>query len=804
MSFIQGIGRNGANIFIVDDSATQDDVNSGYAISGAGEKTLRSMFRNHGVNLDETYRTLLIKERLDYNGNIKKRFKEAVETSTNRITEKTGKTPGNILLDELISVKPNIIVPLGELSFNSLTGQRSIYKYRGSILPIRQDIQSHFTDKAIKVIPTFGPQILNENYTARAYVNIDIGKAAKYQKETEQINPDGRLWVIKNALEFSNFLSRVKWDNNYCVFDIETTFGIPTCISFCFDGVESVCIPLLTQEIDEANKVLIWQLVAKILKSNIGKVNQNIKYDVSILERFGFKVNNIIGDTVLRSGLIYPELPKNLGFLTSIYTEMPYHKDEGRDQPDKNKLYLYCAKDSLATRRIYEAQKEELQELNLEFIYEKRIMPLFFIYKEMDENGILVDDNQRLKLKLKYEFLLEINTTVLKKLLSKEFNPRSPKQCGIVVYEELGYPIRKKDANYKTDEDTLEELLLLSECKYTEGPEILRLIILCRKIAKLLEYIDTPLHLDNRLRGSFNLAGTETGRTNCSKSLDSIIVDNNGKYELTQVGRSLQTITKHGFRSGDEFYGNDLRSMYVPSPGYIFVEADLSQAEARVDAVLAMNWDLLSRFDIPPGVHKFTAGLVLGKDPFSIQKGSLEYHLGKTVRHSAERNIGAKELALRNHISMKEAQTALNKIHEVDPSIREVFHKEIIKFVQENRYLVTPHGRRRQFFNRPDQNMYNEAISYIPQAVVSDQNKFSFLPIKEEMPQVRYLNETHDSSLVEIKKEELPLYVNTVKKHLETPIDFRRCSISRDFELTIPCEIEWSDTNWHEMRKLEF
>jgi DNA polymerase I-like protein with 3'-5' exonuclease and polymerase domains len=795
---IQAYGKSGAEILLVEDSASNEDMLSGYALSGTAERTLRHFLSLHKYDLNQTWRTLLYKERLNYNGKNKKKFKEAIDQTNPEST--------NILFDEIISIRPNIIVPLGELSFNCLTGTKSINKYRGSILPLRPDIQSKINDRAVKVIPALGPRLLNENYPARVYTKVDLGKAVKYAGNTEFINPDGRIWVARTGNEFQNYLNRQKWENNYVVFDIETTYGMPTCISFSFDDSESVCVPLLDDSIDRANQINLHQLVNQVLKSKIGKVNQNIKYDATILERFGFNVKNISGDTVLRSGLIYPELPKNLGFLTSIYTEMPYHKDEGKDFDSNNrtKLYLYCAKDSLATRRIYDQQELELEEQGLQCLYKERIMPLFFIYKEMDGAGILVDDLARQKLRLKYEFLLNLNTNTLMKITERDFNPRSPKQCGQLIYEELRYPARKKDDNYKTDEDTLEELLILADCKFKEGPEILRLIIVCRKIAKLLEYINTPLHLDNRLRGSFNLAGTETGRTNCGKSLDRLLLlDDKGNYELETVGRSLQTITKHGFRIGNDIFGSDLRSMFVPTPGFIFVEADLSQAEARVDAVLAKDWSLLEQFDKPPGVHKLTAGWLYDKNPEEIKKGSLEYHVGKIARHAAERNIGAKHLSISCHLSLEKSTEILTKFHNKNPNIRGTFHQEVKDFLSRNGFLRCPNGRRRDFFGRPgDIGTINEAISYIPQAVVSDQNKFSFIGIKEEMPSVRYLMESHDSSLVEIKKDDLDAYSRLVNRHLVTDIDFRNCSISREYDLRIPCEIEWSDTNWQEMRKL--
>src|SRR6185369_9408780 len=88
-------------------------------------------------------------------------------------------------------------------------------------------------------------------------------------------------------------------EGGFLTFDIETYFQIPICISFCFDGFESVCVPLVDSSIDRDNRTLMMELVAKLLASPIPKVNQNIKYDWKIMERWQFYVNNVVGDTML-------------------------------------------------------------------------------------------------------------------------------------------------------------------------------------------------------------------------------------------------------------------------------------------------------------------------------------------------------------------------------------------------------------------------------------------------------------------------------------------------------------------------
>lgn len=799
---IRGHGASSAEIMLIADCATPEDIASGEALSGSQEGMLRSLLNERGLNINETWRTCLFKD---------KTAKEKLNQKNKRDKDKGYEElklefPGfsQQIQSEIEGIQPNIIVPLGEYSFQHLSGLKSIYKYRGSILSLREDYRQLYKDSKIpKVIPTFGPGIINENWTSKAYVSIDYSKIAKYKNFYREVKPDGILWIAKSSDEFSTYLKRVNWKDNFLVFDIETVFGIPVCISFCFDENEAVCVPLEDYEaIDTANRILLWQQVAKVLEASIEKVNQNIKYDQTIMERFHFRVNCVSGnDTVLRAGLLYPELPKNLGFLTSIYTEMPYHKDEGKNEKDKSKLYLYCAKDALATRRIFVQQTEELKELELEELHEKT-KKLFHIYKKIDGKGIRVDELARSYLVAKYSTMLDVHKSVLCHLANREINVRSYPQIDLLM-KDLKYP---KRASY--DEDTIEELVGWPLADPL-GPVILKEIIYIRKIFKILEYLNTVRHPDGRWRANYNLSGTETGRTSCNSSIDQMFELVAGVVtfnDSTRAGRSLQTISKHGFLIGNEVIGKDIRKIFVASPGKILVEVDLSGAEARVDCVLSMSFDLLDRFE-NPGIHKYTGSILYDKPAEEIKKNTLEYHLSKIFRHATERRIGPKRLAQITHKSIAECETKLAKLHDAEPNIKAVFHKDIEDYVTKYRNLTTPHGRRRDFFARADHSMFNEAISFYPQAIVSDQNKFSFIDLTEEWSSIGkdtdiYLNEAHDSSLVEIDPGDLEFYAKTAKKYLERPIDFRKGSIKRDFELVIPCEVEYGEC-WYGMEEFK-
>lgn len=794
---IQGHGNSAATIVIIADGATKEDTTCNYALSGYSQTLLEQVIGS-SFHLAETYRTCLIKEQISYQPNGKVPYYESKEYQEKR------ETYAPVLLEELNTLKPNLIIPMGELSMRYLTEFEGIRKFRGSVVlstPLRNLV------KQAKVLPILGPHIYNTEFKQRWIAKVDFAKVPLYAYDNILPSENRHnLWIAKTSSALRAFLQRSFRQDGLLVFDIETFMGIPTCISFCFDGVESVCIPFMDKSIDTDNRVLMIQQIAQVLASPIKKVNQNIKYDWKRLECFGFHVENIVGDTMLGASCLYPELPKNLGFLTSIYTDLPYFKDEGRyfdpTVHKKEQYYLYNAKDSLSTWQIHKKQQEELIEVGSLNVY-KSLITILPIYKQMEQNGIRIDDEQRQRLLGKYLSLYEIYKIKLGRLSNvKDCNPQSSIQMQRLIYDELGF--KQGRGGGGTGEELLENLLATGTAEKSPiyGKEILRNIIACRKLHKVIEVLETVAYPDGRWRSEYNLAGTETGRSSAGVTTDQYIEfeekKKGTKVNIESYGRSFQTIAKHGFYIDGEQYGKELRSIFVPSRGYSFVEIDLSQAEARVDAVLAGNFEILSVFDGPVGIHRLTGSWIYGCDPLSIKKNTLQYHISKQCRHAGERNVKAERLMLlaESLITFKEAQTALDTFHKYQPEIRGIFHRDIMECINATRTLIAPNGRRRQFLDRIDSHLYNEAISHLPQCIVSDQTKFSLIPTMCNYTHARLINEAHDGTLAEVPIGEEEKYINEYKKNVESPIDFRKCSLSREFDLVIPSEASVSQNSW--------
>jgi hypothetical protein len=86
--------------------------------------------------------------------------------------------------------------------------------------------------------------------------------------------------------------------------------------------------------------------------------------------------------------------------------------------------------------------------------------------------------------------------------------------------------------------------------------------------------------------------------------------------------------------------------------------------------------------------------------------------------------------------------------------------------------------------------MFKEAFAQIPQATVSDQTKFAMVESKKRLPQIKFFLESHDSCPYFIHKQYLDQSIKIMKEELERPVDFRKCTLNRDYNLVIPADFK--------------
>jgi len=441
------------------------------------------------------------------------------------------------LQDYIARVKPSVICTLGNWPLYFITGKSGkkpgsgILNWRGSILS---------NSDGIKVIPTIHPAAVLRD--RKLYPIFDIKRAIDEQAFRELNLPQREYIVVSSTsgAEISKLEYYVKLlsESDKLAVDIETFGPYLACVGFSPNPNLGICFVW-------DNSVAIRDAVQRILDSPAKKVFHFGTFDTEYLYLQGFTVNNYWWDTMVAQHVMWPELPRALKYLTSVYTREPYYKDEGKEQigedkkvwgakTDRGKLWIYNCKDACVTREIQECQERELKEKSEWERFFKFEMKELGIASHISRAGLLVDQERRalLEAAVTYKYVKQLD--ILERLTYVGFNVNSPKQVQAVLYEALKLPIRRKrTGQVTTDSDALFALSAL--CKEKVGTLrqekllaewqrkflVVKMIMLIRGDRKMLSsYLHAKTSADGRMRATYKVPATETGRWACEKYVD--------------------------------------------------------------------------------------------------------------------------------------------------------------------------------------------------------------------------------------------------------------------------------------------
>jgi len=795
---IQPTGPQSSKLMVITDWPSKEDLPKGRIFSGKQGWLFEQMCDSAGTHAKSMYITPAVTQVIDLPPQkiTKGRILKNVEPVAKRIYEIKG---------ELDHINPNVILTVGEFPLQYLTGNQNVKKFQGSIL----SLLPAFGHPNIKVIPIVHPRDIWKVYQISYYTPIYIKRAVEQKDNPNKFKEPIHLEVVSSIQGLNNYI-RENRNAPYVVPDIETYYNMISCIGISMAQDTAICIPFLEDTPSIPEMLEMFKRLQRLF-NDYPVVNQNIMFDHVRVEKYGFRFPNVLGDTMLNAGILYPELRKDLGLLNSFYTNIPYFKDEsaGTYRPSK-KLYLYCAKDCVSTNKIYRAQMKEAEEHGVHVFIKNDMMKYYGVYKKINQRGFQIDTKLRDEKIRTYTDLQTAYSGFIEEQLQAKINPLSPKQCCQLLYDDLQLPeIKRRRANGSfsrtSDEDAI-EYLILNNIKDSNVADILHKILYCRKIKKVLDYLNIKLHPGDIFRTNYNLAGTETGRTSTSKSGDRhYYLDGEELIKQDELGFALQTIPKHGFEiSNGVRLGADIREIFVPRTGYIFCEADQSKAEAIYVTVLCEDWDLYEHF-YDQNLHNVTAMAIFGiasERDITVD----QYIKGKRVRHAGNYDAGAATLSKVVLVSKMEASKLLAAFHSKYWKVRGIFHAQISRFLRQNLWLNTPYGRRRDFFVNPkDQSYLREGYAYIPQSMISDKTKKGMVKTEEELNgklDFHFLGESHDSAIAEVRIGQEHEFLHTFKKHMEEPIDMRNCCLPRDVDLVIRLDSSIGE-NWKDMKEVK-
>lgn len=451
---------------------------------------------------------------------------------------------------------------------------------------------------------------------------------------------------------------------------------------------------------------------------------------------------------------------------------------------------VYNGLDCCITFEIFEILDKQLQSKNepfnaLTYQFERGMQAPAL---EMMERGWLVDEKARsegqIELRAQKAKLQSILDLFAMAVWQKGLNPNSPAQLKKFFYEHMGLPeqhnYNRGQRSLSTNREALEKLWL-----YFYARPIINVILKLREITKQLSVLETEVSSDGRMRTSYNVAGTETGRWSSSSSADG-------------SGTNLQNITPA------------LRRMFIADPGWKLCYLDLEQAESRVVGLLvwrsigdAAYLDACESGDLHTTVCKLVwPGLGwTGDDKADKQIANQPFYRHFTYRDMAKRgghgtNYYGTPRTMARHLKVEEkVMVDFQKSYFKPFSGIRSWHEWVSRELAMNSSLTTLLGRKRIFYGRPgDDATLREAIAFEPQSVVGDLLNCALWRVWAHEKRVQILGQVHDAIIFQYKTEpnnpdlEADI-INSVLKLTQIPI------IARERELIIPseCMVGW---NW--------
>lgn len=513
-NYVGGTGPASAKLAFVGEAPGAEEDASGIPFSGPSGRLLDDMMSKAGIKRAEVYVTNVVKYRPPGN-DLKLLPSIGIDIEKEKL----------VLYEELLRLKNNslnCIVPVGATALEALCHEKGITKYRGSILKSKVG--------GIKVVPIIHPRNVlvpkgkgGVEYYYKYITVLDIAKAVRESEFPDYRVPEKMITIIKNPYQLEKFLDEYK-KCEIASLDLETHSSVPICIGIAFNGSHGASVPLFSIStakssinLSKSDQVEIWRILSEFL-ARIKYLGQNFKFDHQLLIRPLKMIEYIPGklhaDTSLMMEVVYPELPKNQGFMGSLYSDEPYYKDEGREfnyKTDKiEQLLIYNGKDVTVAWDNYFGLLKELAEINRTEFYFEYQNKLHDFYMELEAEGILRDEEAKERL-LKQFKSDEISTdTELKELLHMDLNVNSPKQVSEAIFGILELPHRET-----TGEDDIVSLLgfLKSTTAEKQGYDrvqcsrALDLILRGRRIKKTIgTYLDIEPDSDGYFRSSYRIS----------------------------------------------------------------------------------------------------------------------------------------------------------------------------------------------------------------------------------------------------------------------------------------------------------
>ena len=412
-----------------------------------------------------------------------------------------------------------------------------------------------------------------------------------------------------------------------------------------------------------------------------------------------------------------------------------------------NAYVAYKAKDALT---------KKLKETEMLDIYNNVEIPLTYALYDMEQAGIMVAGD---KLK-EYGERLKTGIDALEKDIfaeaGHEFNINSPKQLGEILFGEMQLPGGKKTkTGYSTSASVLEKL----EPDYPFVSKILEYRQLTKLKSTYADGLAVYIGEDNRIHGKFNQTITATGR-------------------ISSTEPNLQNIPVR------MPLGREIRKVFIPKEGCVFIDADYSQIELRILAHMSDDKNLIDAYNHSKDIHAATASLVFHVPLEEVTKEQRSN--AKAVNFGIVYGISSFGLSNDLSISRKEAEQYIKDYFISYPGIKNYLDNSV-KEAKEKGYSVTMFGRRRPIPELTSGNFMQRqfgervAMNSPIQGSAADIMKIAMINVAKELKEKdlksKIVLQVHDELLIEAYENEVEQVKDILKRnmeqaaHLNVPLD---------------------------------
>nr|WP_158161815.1 DNA polymerase I [Vibrio mimicus] len=619
-------------------------------------------------------------------------------------------------------------------------------------------------------IVTADEQAKASSVTASNAANNAASNAAAIPESPAAQIDRSQYQTILNEQDFNLWLEKLQQAELFA-FDTETDsldYMVANLVgvSFAVAEGEAAYIPVAHDYLDAPQQLdrawVIAQLKPLLEDESKAKVGQNLKYDASVMARYGVELRGIRHDTMLQSYVYNSVGGKHdmdslaLRFLQHSCISFEQIAGKGKNQLTFNQIDLqeaaqYAAEDADVTLRLHQRISPLIeQDSKLAQVYREIEMPLVPVLSRIERTGVMIDD--MLLCAQSQEIALRLDELEKKayELAGQPFNLSSPKQLQTILFEQMKLPVLQKtpSGTPSTNEEVLQELAL-------DYP-LPKVLIEYRGLAKLKStYTDKLPKMINpstgRVHTSYHQAVTATGR-------------------LSSTDPNLQNIPVRNEE------GRRIRQAFVAPHGWKIMAVDYSQIELRIMAHLSGDQALLDAFREGKDIHAATAAEIIGV-PIE-QVSSEQRRRAKAVNFGLIYGMSAFGLAKQLGIPRGEAQEYMDKYFERYPGVMQ-YMEDTRSRAAELGYVETIFGRRLHLPEITSRNGMRRkaaeraAINAPMQGTAADIIKKAMLLVDEWIQRegdgrVKLLMQVHDELVFEVEESSLSEIESKVQQLMES------------------------------------